>query len=142
MDEITTENTLYTTNLTDGNYQITIRASDGENQFSQTTSIIFTIDQTAPSAPELIAPNNAILNDGDPISFSWTSGIDALSSTLDSIFVYSVTPDQLVYSGETSTPFELPAEELSVGNYDWQIVTFDKAGNYAASSFFQFEVSE
>lgn len=128
--------------LSEGVYYWTIQASNGGSQLSQLSSAIFTVDLTAPSFPELSSPNDETFSGSEDILFSWVSGEDLLTSTVDSIFVYSESPDELVFSEEVTSVYTMTAGILAAGNYEWNVTTFDEAGNYASSNSLIFEVNE
>ena len=82
MDD-TTNNDFYTLNLTEGNYQMRVRAENAQSN-SNYSLISFEIDQTAPTVPVLTTPTD---NDTSTtsIQLEWTS--DATAS-LDTVYVY------------------------------------------------------
>ncbi len=114
----------YSTTLSEGSYQWRVRA-ENDNSVTPYISRGFTIDLTAPSAPELLAPNF-----GDtlslPVSLSWQTDIGIDMSTLyvatDSLFTA-----QILELNTSSTSHTFSDNTSSV--YFWQVGTVDAAGN-------------
>lgn len=120
--------------FTEGEYFLTIIAYDGTDLTVDNT-IAFGVDLTAPTLPVLNSPNTQIFLSSEEITFVWSSGEDTLSETTDSIFIYSQTTDELVFSELVNSPYDLPSETLTSDNYEWGIVTTDEAGNWAESDY-------
>jgi len=127
--------------LDEGSYLLNVQGTF-EGQNSLISEANFTVDRTSPTQPELLFPLNETINGGENITFTWTSGTDQLSSTFDSLFIYTVSPSVLVFSEAGENSYILSADELNPGNYDWSVITYDLAGNINESEVSIFSISE
>lgn len=86
----------------------------------------FTVDRTAPSVPLLAAPAANATVPNSNTTFQWQSGMDAATSTTDSLFVTDanqILVRQLLMSAQSYS------DSLGSGVYQWRIRTTDAAGN-------------
>lgn len=128
--------------LDEGRFLFEIQGNNSGIQLSQIASSSFIVDRTSPSEPQVGNPNNQNFLLSDVIQFDWTSGADVASVVHDSIFIYTISPSQLVFSDSAESEFELPASDLGNGSYDWSIKTYDEAGNCSESIVQLFSIGE
>ena len=116
----------------DGTATVTIAgATDAAgNPNATATNNAFTIDNTAPGAPSLVAPaNQAIVNDPRPL-FDWDSSAGGVVD-----YRLAVSGDALVLDVGIQHPTTsfLPTVDLNDGAYTWRVTARDAASNRAHS---------
>lgn len=130
---VTTTSTLnnYSYTFAQGNYSISVRA---ENATSITPWSVrtFSVDQTAPTAPVLVAPSNNTIYVSPPatVNLDWTSASDALTDSLyistDSTFASGIQIAMLLNSSQSSYGWT-GAQAATI--YFWRVRSQDAAGN-------------
>jgi hypothetical protein len=114
-----------------GNYSFSVRAENATS-FTPWSLRTFSVDQTAPVAPQLISPANATFYAATPalISFDWSSAFDALTDSLyistDSTFTSGIQAALLLNSSQSSYTWT-GAQASTV--YYWHVRSIDAAGN-------------
>lgn len=100
-----------------------------------------TVDLTPPSTPLLTYPSvSDSLSFNSSFTYMYQSGIDALTSTYDSLFVSSnllfISPIRQVKieDGQQFT------DSLGIGTYFWKVKTIDEAGNGTSSPTNSFHI--
>lgn len=88
------------------------------------------IDRTPPSTPALLAPGQAASFPNAPFTFQWQSGVDALTSTADSLFVLDANLQSIRAIAASTTSI---TDSLGPGAYSWHVRTVDEAGNGTSS---------
>lgn len=134
------------TGLTDGSYQFRVRAENSiTSEVTPYSSRTFTIDQTGPATPVLVAPTNGTtIFLPTPVSFNWSSAAD---SQTDSLFVSTDSTFATQSSFGFGTPAPLPwtwtgAQNTGSGYYYWRVRSYDAAGNLSNySTRFRFRVN-
>lgn len=128
LNELTEDNNFSAT-FSEGDYRWRVR---GENNTSVSpySERAFSIDQTAPSAPQLSAP----ADDAEvtlPVTLSWTP--DATSSQ-DTLYIFSdsLSNNQILKLGTTSTSYSF--NDSSFTEYFWRVRSIDAAGNVGGFS--------
>lgn len=135
-----TENTSYSYNFPDGNYQWKVRASNGEvNTLYSQRSLL--VDTTVPNTPVLSAPANQSTTTNNTITFQWSRTPIEGSTETDSIYIYNNSSlTSLQYKNLQTSPYT--TSDLSNGTYYWYIKSFDEAGNTSQqSSVFSFTLN-
>jgi hypothetical protein len=124
-----------------GNYSFSIRA-ENSTSFTPWSARTFSIDQTAPTAPQLIAPANTTFYPTPPafINFDWSSATDALTDSLyistDSTFTTGIQAALLLNSSQSNYAWT-GAQASTV--YYWRVRSIDAAGNRSNySTIFKF----
>lgn len=127
-----------------GNYSFSIRAENA-NSFTPWSLRTFSIDQTAPTAPQLIAPAHLSFYGSPPatINFDWSNATDALTDSLyistDSAFVTGIQSALLLNSSQSAYTWT-GAQAATI--YYWRVRSIDAAGNRSNySSTFKFTVN-
>ena len=114
-----------------GNYSFSVRA-ENSNSITAWSVRTFSIDQTAPTAPQLIFPANNAFYSTPPstINFDWTSASDAVTDSLyiatDSTFSSGIISALLLNSSQSSYVWT-GAQVATI--YFWQVRSMDAAGN-------------
>lgn len=124
-----------------GNYSFNVRAENASS-FTAWSMRTFSIDQTAPTAPQLIAPAHNTFYATPPaiVNFDWSSATDALTDSLyistDSTFASGIQAALLLNSSQSS--YNWTAAQAST-IYFWRVRSMDAAGNRSNySSTFKF----
>jgi hypothetical protein len=137
-------NNNYQYSLAEGNYEFRVRA-ENSNSFTAWSVRTFSVDQTAPVVPALIAPANNTFYATVPstIAFDWTSGngalIDSLLVSTDSTFG-SGNVLQLALSASQGGYNWTGALGSTV--YFWKVRSTDAAGNLSNySAVYRFDVN-
>lgn len=142
----TTTTTLNTFSYTfpQGNYSFRVRAENATS-FTSWTTRTFSIDQTAPTAPQLIAPAHLMFYGSPPatINFDWSSATDALTDSLyistDSSFATGIQTAVLLNASQSAYSW---AGAQAATIYYWRARSMDAAGNRSNySSTFKFIVN-
>lgn len=139
---VTATNFQYT--LAQGSYEFRVRG-ENSSSFTSWSTRTFSVDQTAPVTPSLVAPANNSFYASPPstLTFDWTSGADAQT---DSLFV---SVDSTFASGTVLT-LALSAAQggynwtgaLSGTVYFWKVRSVDAAGNNSNySTIYRFDVN-
>jgi hypothetical protein len=118
--------------LNEGSYEWGVR---GINEYYSTefSKRFLFIDTCQPSKPTLIAPINTAAIINSQISFDWQRYNDSGSSIHDSIYFYSdTTGTNLLFKSKCT--FSYYIDSLGVGDFYWQVQSFDKAGNASPKS--------
>lgn len=134
----------YQYTLAQGSYELRVRAENATS-FSAWSTRTFSVDQTAPVTPVLVAPaNNAYFTSvPSTLAFDWTSGSDAVT---DSLFIAT---DSTFATGNILR-LALSAAQggynwtgaLSGTIYFWRVRSVDAAGNRSNySTVYRFEVN-
>jgi hypothetical protein len=114
-----------------GNYSFSVRAENSTSITSWSTRT-FSVDQTAPTTPQLVFPANGIFYSTPPatINFDWTSASDALTDSLyistDSTFASGIISALLLNSSQSS--YAWTGAQVST-IYFWHVRSMDAAGN-------------
>jgi hypothetical protein len=134
----------YQHTLAQGSYEFRVRAENASS-FTPWSTRTFSVDQTAPVTPVLVAPahNSFYASPPSTLTFDWTSGADALTDSLfvstDSTFA-AVNVLQLGVSatqGGYNWTGALPATV-----YFWRVRSVDAAGNRSNySAVYRFDVN-
>lgn len=135
-DTLTTT-TAATPDLPEGMYTWGVQAQNSTTatQFAYRN---LTVDQTPPLPPLPLTPaNNAQLTDS-LVQIAWTPGSDAVSSTIDSMFIF--LPGLSTPLRRVATTTGSYSEVLESGTYNWLVRCHDAAGNSAASPLRVFTV--
>ena len=135
-----TENTSYSYNFPDGNYQWKVRASNGEvNTLYSQRSLL--VDTTAPNTPVLSVPADESTTSNNTITFQWSRTPIEGSTETDSIYIYNNSNlTSLEYKNLQTSPYT--TSDLSNGTYYWYVKSFDEAGNTSQqSSVFSFTIN-
>lgn len=139
---LTAVNYQYT--LAQGNYEFKVRA-ENTSSFTPWTTRTFSIDQTAPVAPTLVAPahNTFYASPPSTLTFDWTSSSDALTDSLfvstDSTFVSSSVLSLGLSATQSGYNW---TGALSGTIYYWKVRSVDAAGNSSNySSIYRFTVN-
>jgi hypothetical protein len=114
----------YALTLPQGAYRWRVRA---ENDISVTlySERGFTIDATAPAAPQLVAPtHNQFVT--LPVTLSWTSDANTLR---DTVYVYTDSLQSLPVLVEPTLDNTLEFNDNSSSVYFWRVRSVDAAGN-------------
>jgi hypothetical protein len=124
-----------------GNYSFNIRAENASS-FTSWSVRTFSIDQTAPVAPQLVLPTNGTFYSNPPasVNFDWTNAIDALTDSLsistDSTFVTGIQVAVLLNSSQSNYTW---SNAQGATTYYWRVRSADAAGNRSNySSIFKF----
>ncbi len=124
-----------------GNYSFSVRA-ENSTSFTPWSSRTFSIDQTAPTPPQLISPAHTTFYATPPpiVNFDWTSATDALTDSLyistDSTFITGIQTAVLLNSSQSAYAWT-GAQAATV--YYWRVLSIDAAGNRSNySSTFKF----
>jgi MYXO-CTERM domain-containing protein len=119
-----------TTALSQGVHSWYVVATDqaGNSRQSADTRTL-RVDWTAPSAPELVSPDDGFTT-VDPPTFTWAPATDTVGIKSYELFVDGVSAR--VVSGATLT-WTL-TRELAVGNHTWYVVASDHCGHTTQSS--------
>ena len=139
---VTATNYVYT--LAQGNFEFKIRA-ENSSSFTAWSSRLFTVDQTAPTTPLLIAPadNTFYASVPSTLTFDWTSSAD---SQIDSLFVSTDS----TFASTNVLQLALSAAQggynwtgaLSGTVYFWKVRSTDAAGNNGNySATYRFDVN-
>jgi hypothetical protein len=140
----TVTSTSYAYTLAQGSYEFNVRA-ENSNSFSPWSSRLFSVDQTAPVTPVLVAPtdNSFFTTPPTTLTFDWTSDSDAL---IDSLFVSTdstfgnINVLQLALSASQGGYNWTGA--LSGTVYFWRVRSTDAAGNISNySATYRFDVN-
>lgn len=140
----TVTTTSYQYTLAQGNYELKVRAENSAS-FTAWSTRTFSVDQTAPVTPTLIAPadNSFFTSVPSTLTFDWTSSSDALT---DSLFV---STDSTFASGNILA-LALSATQggynwtgaLGGTVYFWKVRSVDSAGNRSNySAVYRFDVN-
>lgn len=120
----TTSNDNFTLNLSEGNYQVRVRAENAQS-VSNYTTISLEIDQTAPTAPVLFSPN-----DGDTLTTSvdltWSPDADAIQ---DTIYIYQDAQLTTLLLQEATVNTTYTFTPNNIGTYYWRLRSVDEVGN-------------
>jgi hypothetical protein len=114
-----------------GNYSFSVRAENATS-FTPWSLRTFSIDQTAPTSPQLIAPAHLTFYPSPPatINFDWSSATDALTDSLyistDSNFVTGIQSALLLNSSQSAYTWT-GAQASTI--YYWRVRSMDAAGN-------------
>lgn len=134
----------YTATLVQGNYEFKVRA-ENTSSFTAWASRTFSVDQTAPTVPQLIFPADDAFYASPPatIVFDWsndaTSSTDSLLISTDSTFASGIV-FQVLQSALQSNYTWTGAQ--SATTYFWRVRSIDLAGNKSNySSVFKFVVN-
>ncbi|MCB9098783.1 MAG: right-handed parallel beta-helix repeat-containing protein [Anaerolineales bacterium] len=128
-DPITGSQVVSSTVLPEGVYSWTVAAVNSLDISSGITDTwVFTIDNTAPAAPSLIAPPNGTLTNDPDVTFVWSDVPDAVSYRL--ALTTPATSTILGPFTNTSAPLTLVDGD---GVYTWTVESIDAATN--ASGF-------
>lgn len=131
--------TINSTNFSDGIYTLYINVSDESGNVNSTSLIIVEIDNTAPTAFDIVEPLDAIVSTGLTPTFNWTSSadknfhnytvqIDDTDISFGSIvFTYNTTSNA---TNTTTATSALTADTT----YYWLVVAWDAAGNSRTST--------
>lgn len=119
----------------------------GTNSISETaySTRMFYIDRVSPNQPQNSSPSNeAILNDGVPVNFTWTAPNDTGAVPAPIQYTIQIATDQgfsNVIQSDTIAVTSYQYTFSSVGTYYWRIRATDLAGNQGSySSYFQITV--
>lgn len=130
--------------LAQGNYEFKVRAENTTSITAWSTRT-FIVDQSAPTAPLLIAPadNSFYASVPSSLNFDWTNSADAVTDSLfiatDSIFASGIIL-QLSLSATQSNYTWTGAQPGTT--YFWRLCSIDAAGNRSVySSTFRFDVN-
>lgn len=105
----------------------------GTDKVGNTTTIIFTIDKTAPESPLLVAPLDGASVKGNSITNSWTSVPDAVKYIYESY--HNVTATRLRHRQTVNAPnHSKTATNIGDGIFWWRVKSVDAAGNESAWS--------
>jgi hypothetical protein len=140
----TTTSASYQYYLVQGDYEFRVRG-ENSSSFTSWSTRTFSVDQTAPSAPVLVAPADDAFYASVPstLVFSWLNSSDALN---DSLFV---STDSTFTSGSI-IQLSLPATQsgynwtgaAAATTYYWRVRSSDGAGNLSTySSIYRFDVN-
>ena len=138
-----TTNSINSLTLSEGNYIWSVKGINTlPSQTNFATPWIVNIDLTPPNSSNLNLPNatTSNLKSDSLYLFDWSraANIGSIQSPLfDSIYIYTDTIQSPLYrygSLQEDTILTLPS---SSGNYYWNIITFDKAGNQSMAPFFK-----
>lgn len=119
-----------------GNYSFSVRAENGTSVTPWSVRT-FSIDQTAPIAPQLLAPANNIFYSSPPatINFDWSNAADAVTDSLyiatDSTFTTGMQVSVLLNASQSSYAWT-GAQAASI--YFWRVRSMDAAGNRSSYS--------
>jgi hypothetical protein len=114
-----------------GNYSFSVRAENATS-FTPWSIRTFSIDQTAPTAPQLIVPAHLTFYPTPPalVNFDWSSATDALTDSLyistDSTFTTGIQSAVLLNSSQSAYTWT-GAQASTV--YYWRVRSMDAAGN-------------
>ncbi len=122
---VTKDSINYTFN--EGAYSWGVRAlnSNSSSTFSART---LTIDLTAPLTPTNLIPQSDSVCRNAPLSFSWTRGANTGSTLKDSLFIYG-NQTKTIVKKKLALDNPLYSDSLGIGEYWWQVKSFDIAGN-------------
>ncbi|HET6990350.1 MAG TPA: hypothetical protein VFJ43_03455 [Bacteroidia bacterium] len=115
----------------EGNYSFSVRAENATS-FTPWSVRTFSVDQTAPAAPQLVLPANGTFYSSPPatVNFDWTSAPDALTDSLyistDSTFASGIQAALLLNSSQSNYAWT-SAQAATV--YFWRLRSSDAAGN-------------
>jgi MYXO-CTERM domain-containing protein len=108
-------------------YVVATDQAGNSRQSADTRSL--RVDWTAPSAPDLVSPDDGVTT-VDPPTFTWAAATDTAGIKSYELFVDGASAR--VVSGETLT-WTL-TRELAVGNHTWYVVASDHCGHTTQSS--------
>jgi hypothetical protein len=114
-----------------GNYQLSIRAENG-NSFTSWSTRTFTIDQTAPTVPVLVSPANTFFYSSVPatLPFDWVNASDAVTDSLyvatDSTFATGIQAAVLLNASQSGYNW---TGVQGTTTYFWHLRSIDAAGN-------------
>lgn len=134
----------YQHTLAQGNYELKVRAENSAS-FTAWSTRTFSVDQTAPVTPMLVAPadNSFYTSVPSMLTFDWTSSSDALT---DSLFVSTdstFSSANILALGLSATQGGYNWTGALGGNvYFWKVRSVDAAGNRSNySSVYRFDVN-
>lgn len=134
----TSGDTVELNSINEGQFAWGVQASNSLPSNTEFSWRMITIDATAPSQPTLNMPlDNEILSNTTN-AFSWTSGIDDISSTVDSLYITDNSDQSIVVA--TQLDQNSYSDSLGVGVYNWWVSTIDAAGNTASSVLREFTI--
>ncbi len=100
----------------------------GTDKVGNKTTMNFTIDKTAPSAPELVSPLNNSFIKGDKITNSWTAVPDAIKYLYESYRNETTTilrhKQTVTAPSHAKTAYNIPED-----TFWWRVKSVDAAGN-------------
>lgn len=141
---LTTSTTAYTAALPQGSYEFKVRAENSVS-FTPWASRTFSVDQTAPTVPQLISPatNSFYATPPATLQFDWSNDATAYSDTLwiatDSTFASGVLIQQMLLSSQSNYTWTGAQANTT---YFWRVRSADAAGNRSNySSVFRFTVN-
>ncbi|OFX68957.1 MAG: hypothetical protein A2X12_05480 [Bacteroidetes bacterium GWE2_29_8] len=118
--------------LGEGAFEWEVRGQNNTTNTIYSTRHLY-VDLTSPNKPiQLIPANNSSVNDSI-ILFSWDRGQVSGSSIYDSVFIYKDASKQTILRS-LKTITATYKDSLGVGNYWWDVVSYDKAGNVSSPS--------
>ena len=124
-----------TLSLVEGQYSWGVQSDMTDNTTDFVTRDLL-IDLTAPTTPELEAPEDGASFTEDAVTFSWSTEEDSGAPLFDSLII-SLTEDfndtTLVAKLESTTSSSQVTFDEN-GTYYWRVTTYDKAGNKSANS--------
>lgn len=121
----------FTTTLAQGNYEFRVRA-ENTNSFTSWSSRTFSIDQSAPTVPQLIFPADNAYYASTPSSivFDWsndaTASTDSLEIATDSLFTSGIVLQ--ILQSATQSNYTWTGAQAST-TYFWRVRSIDLAGN-------------
>jgi hypothetical protein len=135
----TVANYVYT--FPQGNYSFNVRAENGTSVTPWSVRT-FSIDQTAPVAPQLVSPANNTFYSSTPstVNFDWTDAADAITDSLyistDSSFASGIQVAALLNASQNNYSWT-GAQASTI--YFWRVRSMDAAGNRSSySTIFRF----
>jgi len=116
--------------LDEGEFEWSVQGINS-NSVSNNTTRTLTIDRTEPSSPMLSFPGNSAQLPADTtFQFTWISGSD-LNPVFDSIFIFNenTNPFSVIFSGQADSGLDWQSSNLGIGQFSWEVVSYDAAGN-------------
>ncbi|HSH00666.1 MAG TPA: hypothetical protein VLB27_11470 [candidate division Zixibacteria bacterium] len=130
--------------LADGEYFWRAKAfkisTDDSSEYSPTFS--FTVDNTPPSAPNLLSPPDGAVVLGDSPTYDWEDATDALGAVSYELQVstdpaFTPGPATTGYPGLSMSHYSLAAPLPEYTPVYWRVITSDEAGNTSTTGAFQ-----
>ena len=123
------------TNVPQGPHTFNVSALDGGNTASTVASRDFVVDTVAPSAPELVSPDDGAKTDTQP-TFSWHTATDATTSVEKYQLLVDGAGDREVSASDCTggTCSAQVTKALSTGTHTWTVTATDSAGNLTTAT--------
>ena len=120
--------TSFTLSTGDGTKTVYAKFKNGAGNESTAISDSIVLDTTAPTAGELVSPENNSYTSSRRPNFSWKAASDNLSGIDHYLFEIEGMRT------ESNSTFATPETDLTEGYQSWSVTVYDKAGNNKSNS--------